>query len=189
MGRSYRWRRCFHKGAWALDTTLNSLIHEAVCLLFLSGMWFCFTGMAGIFCRNPLEAWGERGQATSRFPTSDTRSWDPLTGASNWPAVRVPVKSPQLCLTLCDSARFLNPWESPDRNTAVGCQALLRGSSQPGDQTRISYNRQGCSLPLASPGKQSCVIRKVMCFLLVNSGCFSLSVLSFGLIGSSTCWS
>ena len=64
---------------------------------------------------------------TSAFPTSHTRSWDPLTGASDWLAVRVRVKSLQVCLTLGDSARFLNLWDSPDGNTGVGCRALLQG--------------------------------------------------------------
>ena len=32
---------------------------------------------------------------------------------------------------------FLCPWVSPGKNTGVGCHALLRGSSQPRDQTRV----------------------------------------------------
>ena len=39
-------------------------------------------------------------------------------------------KSLQLCPTLCDamnlySTRFLCPWDSPGKNTGVGCHALL----------------------------------------------------------------
>ena len=30
-------------------------------------------------------------------------------------------------------------WDSPGKNTEVGCHALLRGSSQPRDQTCVSY--------------------------------------------------
>ena len=46
------------------------------------------------------------------------------------------VKSLQSCLTLCDPVdssptSLLWPWESPDKNTGVGCHALLQGSSQP----------------------------------------------------------
>ena len=33
--------------------------------------------------------------------------------------------------------RLLCPWDSPGRNTGVGCHVLLQGSSQPGDQTCI----------------------------------------------------
>ena len=38
---------------------------------------------------------------------------------------------PRLCPTLCDpmdcSPRLLCPWDSPGKNTAVGCHALLQG--------------------------------------------------------------
>ena len=41
----------------------------------------------------------------------------------------------QSCLTLqhhgLSPVRLLCPWDSPDRNTGVGCHFLLRGSSQP----------------------------------------------------------
>ena len=39
------------------------------------------------------------------------------------------VKSPQSCLTLWDpmSTRLLRPWDSPGKNTGVGCHALLQG--------------------------------------------------------------
>ena len=47
----------------------------------------------------------------------------------------------QLCLTLCDpmDCRFLCPWDSPGKNTGVGCFALLQGifltqASNPGIQ-------------------------------------------------------
>ena len=30
-------------------------------------------------------------------------------------------------------------WYSPGKNIGVGCHALLRGSSQPRDQTHVSY--------------------------------------------------
>ena len=46
--------------------------------------------------------------------------------------VRARAKLLQLYLTLCDPTdceptRFLYPWDSPDKNTGVGCQALLQG--------------------------------------------------------------
>ena len=36
-------------------------------------------------------------------------------------------KSLQSCSTLCDSPRLLCPWNSPGKNTGVGCHALLQG--------------------------------------------------------------
>ena len=35
-------------------------------------------------------------------------------------------------------ARLLCPWESPGKNTGVGCHFLSRGSSQPRNRTRVS---------------------------------------------------
>ena len=32
----------------------------------------------------------------------------------------------QSCLTLCQPARLLCPWDTPGKNTGVGCHALLR---------------------------------------------------------------
>ena len=49
----------------------------------------------------------------------------------------------QSCQTLCpygpQPTSFLCPWVSPGENTGAGCHALLRGSCQPRDQTRVSY--------------------------------------------------
>ena len=49
----------------------------------------------------------------------------------------------QLCLTLCDTIDCSSPGtsvhgDSPGKNAGVGCHALLRGSSQPRDQTHVS---------------------------------------------------
>ena len=35
-------------------------------------------------------------------------------------------------------ARFLCPWDSPGKNTGVGCHALSRGYSLPRDRTQVS---------------------------------------------------
>ena len=43
----------------------------------------------------------------------------------------------QSCLTLRPHG-LLCPWNSPGMNTGVGCHSILRGSSQPRDQTRFS---------------------------------------------------
>ena len=53
----------------------------------------------------------------------------------------------QSCLTLqphgLQTARFLCPWNSPSKNTRVGCHALLRGSSQPGNRAYVSRVTRG----------------------------------------------
>ena len=46
--------------------------------------------------------------------------------------------------TLCDLMDCSPPgssvhWDSPGKNTGVGCCALLQGSSQPRDQTQVSH--------------------------------------------------
>ena len=52
--------------------------------------------------------------------------------------------------------RLLCPWDSPGKNTGVGCHALLQGIflTQGSNQyfSRLSHLRMG-SLPVASPGK------------------------------------
>ena len=50
-------------------------------------------------------------------------------------------------------ARFLCPWDFPDKNTGGGYHFLLRGSSQPRDQTWISY-LAGRFFNTEPPGKQ-----------------------------------
>ena len=56
-----------------------------------------------------------------------------------------------LCSIMSDSlrpygvylTRLLYPWDFPDRNSVVGCQSFSSGSSQPRDQTCISYRAGG----------------------------------------------
>ena len=44
-------------------------------------------------------------------------------------------QSLQSCPTFCDPmVRLLCPWDSPGKNTGVGCHFLLHGSSQPRDR-------------------------------------------------------
>ena len=53
-------------------------------------------------------------------------------------------------------ARLLCPWDSPDKNTGVGCFALLRGIfPTQGSNRRLLglLHWEVCSLPLAPPGK------------------------------------
>ena len=60
--------------------------------------------------------------------------------------VCVHVKLLQSCLTLCNAMvcsppRLLYPWDSPGKNTGVGCHALLQGI----------FPTQGLTLHLLSP--------------------------------------
>ena len=68
----------------------------------------------------------------------------------------------QLCPTLCDPTdyssptRLLYPWDSPGKNTGVGCHALVQGIfPTQGSNLRLLYllHWQAGSLPLAPPGK------------------------------------
>ena len=49
------------------------------------------------------------------FPSGDTESSS------------VRAKSLRSCLTLCDTTRLLCPWDSPGKNTGVGCHSFLQG--------------------------------------------------------------
>ena len=42
------------------------------------------------------------------------------------PAAAAAAKLFQSCLTLCDPTRLLCPWDSPGKNTGVGCHFLLQ---------------------------------------------------------------
>ena len=57
-------------------------------------------------------------------------SQQPSTTRQNPPTAKVKVLVAQLCLTLChpiDLARLLCAWNSPRKNTGVGCHSLLQG--------------------------------------------------------------
>ena len=43
-----------------------------------------------------------------------------------------------LCLHGLQPTRLLCPWDSPSKNTGVGCHLFLQGSSQPRDWTQVS---------------------------------------------------
>ena len=49
-------------------------------------------------------------------------------------------------------ARLLCPWNSPGKNTGVGCHSLLQSNSQPKDQTWVS-GMWADALPSEPPGK------------------------------------
>ena len=57
----------------------------------------------------------------------------------------------------CDPTKLLCPWDSPGRNTAVGCHFLLQGIflTQGSNSCLLCLlHRQACSLSLVPPGKQ-----------------------------------
>ena len=72
-------------------------------------------------------------------------------------------KSLQLCLTLCDTMdcsppASSGPWDSPGKNTGVGCGALLQGISPIQGSNPGLLNWQADSLALVPPGTLSCAI-------------------------------
>ena len=64
----------------------------------------------------------------------------------------------KLCLTLCDPWTIAHqlpyPWDFPDKNTGVGCHAILqRIFLAQGSNPRVFCLLQAGSIPLAPPGK------------------------------------
>ena len=81
-------------------------------------------------------------------------------------------KSPQLCLTLCDPMdhSLLCPWDSPNKNTRVGCHALLQGifPTQGSNLCLLHLlHWQADSLPWYHLGSQYLlgIMKKKACFL------------------------
>ena len=67
----------------------------------------------------------------------------------------IAAKSLQSCLTLCDPIRLLCPWDSPGKNTGVGCHFLLqcmkvKSESEVAQSCPILSDRMDCSLPGSS---------------------------------------
>ena len=76
---------------------------------------------------------------------------------SDW-SVCVGAKSLESCPTLCDpmDSRLFCPWDSPGKNTGVGCHFLLQGIfPTQGSKLRLLHLLlwQAGSLPLVPPGK------------------------------------
>ena len=82
--------------------------------------------------------WGARGQS-SEVDNDHLRGSSELKKLDKWVLHELCVcLVVQSCLTLCDPmdcspARLLCPWDSPGKNTGVGCHAL-----QPRDRTQVS---------------------------------------------------
>ena len=64
----------------------------------------------------------------------------------------------QLCPTLCDAmdCRLLCPWDSPGKNTGVGCHAVLQRSFSTQGSNSSPLHWQAGTLLLAPPGKPYC---------------------------------
>ena len=93
----------------------------------------------------------------------DHASLSPLIPASSNSCVCVCVLSLQSCPTLCDPMDYSPPglsvqWDSPSKNTGVGCHALLQGIfPTQGSNPHILYllHWKAGSLALGPPGKSS----------------------------------
>ena len=101
-------------------------------------------------------------------------------------------KSLQSCLTLCNAmdcspARLLCPWDSPGKNTAVGCCALRQGifPTQESDPRllRLLHWQVGSS-PLAPPG-EPCSSSFSPCFCGICGSYISVMNVSFCFIKES----
>ena len=80
---------------------------------------------------------------------------------------RVHAQSLQLGPTLClhgqEPARFLCQWDSPGKNTTVGCHFLLEGifmTQRLNPRLLHLLHWQADSLPLASPGNTESLFKK-----------------------------
>ena len=77
-----------------------------------------------------------------------------------WPAAAAAAKSLQSCPTLCDPIDgsppgFPCPWDSPGKNTGVGCHFLLqcmkvKNESEAAQSCPTLSDRMDCSLPGSS---------------------------------------
>ena len=97
--------------------------------------------------RTQVSLGGGRGTETAsprglrKHSSADTWVW--ASWSIFWISA-VCVKLLQSCLTLCNptdcsSARLLCPWNSPGKNTGVGCLSLLQGISPTRGPTHVSY--------------------------------------------------
>ena len=82
-----------------------------------------------------------------------------LNLGTHWNHLAATVKSLQLCLTLCDpidgSPPGSSPWDSPGKNTGVGCHFLLqrikvKSESEVAQLCPTLHDSMDCSLPGSS---------------------------------------
>ena len=82
----------------------------------------------------------------------------------------------QLCLILCNPSRLLCPWDSPGKNTALGCHFLLQGSSHLRDQTCVS-SLAGGFFTTEPPGKPPYMHTYTYMYTMLTKGIFLKSFL------------
>ena len=73
----------------------------------------------------------------------------------DWPAAAATAKSLQSCSTLWDPVRFPRLWDSPGKNTGVGCHFLLqcmkvKSESEVAQSCPTLSDPMDCSLPGSS---------------------------------------
>ena len=108
--------------------------------------------------------WRRAWQPTPAFLPAGSHGQRSLAGYSSRRRRESDVCVPAVSSVVSDSlrphglqpTRRLCPWDSPDKNTGVGCQALLQGifptqGSNPGLLCLLHW--QAGSLPLVPPGK------------------------------------
>ena len=130
------------------------IVNEAEVDVFLE--LFCFI-------YDPTDV-GNLMSGSSAFSKSSLNIWKLLIHILLKPAAvaaaaAAAAKSLQLCLTLCDPidepTRLLCPWDSPGKNTGVGCHFLLqcmkvKSESEVAQSCPTLCNPMDCSLPGSS---------------------------------------
>ena len=109
------------------------------------------------FIYDPTDV-GNLMSGSSAFSKSSLNIWKLLIHLLLKPAAAA-AKSLQLCLTLCDPidepTRLFRPWDSPGKNTGVGCHFLLqcmkvKSQSEVTQSCPTCCNPMDCSLPGSS---------------------------------------
>ena len=95
----------------------------------------------GAGCQLP---WRQATLSASLWPGLGDEACHPLPQMLYWkewhlcPKVLVAQSCPTLCGPMDCSPPVSSPWDSPGKNTGVGCHALLQGIFQTRNQTRVS---------------------------------------------------
>ena len=120
---------------WSWD--LRSPGRDQTCIpcgaRWLLNHWTTREETCGTFWWFSCHVFSQQGQSSFLFFIETWPSWlnSPIWG-------RLKVKVTQACLSLQPHGLY-SPWNSPGQNTGVGSLAFLQGSSQPRDQTQVSY--------------------------------------------------
>ena len=93
-----------------------------------------------------------------------------------------------LFATLWTVALQAPPWDSPGKNTGVGCHFLLQGSSRPRDRTQVSRIVGREALTSEPPGKPYPYFLRVFNPLQEVDYRYSIYIINRGPEPSSHCW-